>query len=288
MNIGYVGIGIMGSPMALNLLRAGHALFIHNRTAHKCQDLAGQGATVCANAAEVAAQAHTVFINVPDTPDVEAVLFAPGGIYESAQPDLIVVDNSTISPVQTRVFAERLAQQGVGFLDAPVSGGDIGAQKGSLSIMVGGDRALFDRCLPLFEVLGAKVTHVGAVGMGQTCKACNQLFCALHMLACCEGISLAKKAGLDPSIMVDVVSSGAGGSWALQNLGPRIVDRDVAPGFMIDLLCKDLKYSSELGSESQQPLLGLSLAQQLFKAAQNQGWGREGTQALSRVIEALS
>jgi len=124
--------------------------------------------------------------------------------------------------------------------------------------------------------------------MGQTCKACNQLFCALHMLACCEGISLAKKAGLDPAVMVDVVSSGAGGSWALQNLGPRILGQDMAPGFMIDLLSKDLKYSAELGGESKQPLLGLGLAQQLFTAAQNQGLGREGTQALYRVIEALS
>lgn len=288
MNIGYVGIGIMGRPMALNLLRAGHTLFIHNRARAKCQDLEGQGATVCANAAEVAAQTDVLFINVPDTPDVEQVLFGPDGIHQGARPGLTVVDNSTISPVQTRAFAERLAQAGIGFLDAPVSGGDIGAQKGSLSIMVGGDRTLFDQCLPLFEILGAKVTHVGPVGMGQTCKACNQLFCALHMLACCEGISLAKKTGLDPSIMVDVVSSGGGGSWALQNLGPQIVAGDMAPGFMIDLLCKDLKYTTELGAESQQPLLGLGLAQQLFKAAQNGGWGREGTQALYRVIESLS
>jgi 3-hydroxyisobutyrate dehydrogenase-like beta-hydroxyacid dehydrogenase len=288
MNIGYVGIGIMGKPMALNLLRAGHALFIYNRTPAKCEDLVGQGATLCENAAEVAAQAEIVFINVPDTPDVEIVLFASGGIQASARSGLIVVDNSTISPAQTRIFAERLAQQDVGFLDAPVSGGDIGAQKGTLSIMVGGDRTIFDQCLPLFEVLGSKVTHVGPVGMGQTCKACNQLFCALHMLACCEGISLAKKAGLDPATMADVVSSGAGGSWALQNLGPRILDQDMAPGFMVDLLCKDLKYSAELGAESKQPLLGLGLAQQLFTAAQNQGLGREGTQALYRVIDALS
>ena len=288
MKIGYVGIGIMGRPMALNLLKSGHALYIHNRTPAKCQALAAQGAAVCTSAAEVAGQVEVVFINVPDTPDVEAVLFGTGGIYESARPGLIVVDNSTISPAQTRVFAERLARQEVAFLDAPVSGGDVGAERGTLSIMVGGDKAVFAQCLPLFEVLGAKVTHVGPVGMGQTCKACNQLFCALHMLACCEGISLAQKAGLDPSIMVDVVSSGAGGSWALQNLGPKIVARDMAPGFMIDLLSKDLKYTAELGAETQQPLMGLGLAQQLFKAAQNQGLGREGTQALYRVIEVLS
>lgn len=288
MKVGYVGIGIMGRPMALNLLKAGHALYIHNRTPAKCQTLAEQGATVCTSAAEVAGQVDVAFINVPDTPDVEAVLYGAGGIHESARPGLIVVDNSTISPGQTRVFAERLAQQDVAFLDAPVSGGDIGAQKGTLSIMVGGEKAIFDRCLPLFEVLGSKVTHVGPVGMGQTCKACNQLFCALHMLACCEGISLAQKAGLDPSIMVDVVSSGAGGSWALQNLGPKIVAQDMAPGFMVDLLSKDLKYTSELGADTQQPLMGLSLARQLFKAAQNLGLGREGTQALYRVIEALS
>ena len=151
--------------------------------------------------------------------------------------------------------------------------------------MVGGEKAIFEKCLPLFEALGSKITHVGEVGLGQTCKACNQLFCALHMLACSEGIALAKKAGLDPATMVEVVSSGAGGSWALANLGPKIVAGDMAPGFMIDLLCKDLNYTMDQGKQISQELAGTALAQRLFEQARTEGYGREGTQALYRVVE---
>jgi 3-hydroxyisobutyrate dehydrogenase len=151
--------------------------------------------------------------------------------------------------------------------------------------MVGGDEQVFQKCLPLLEILGSKVVHVGPVGMGQTTKACNQLFCALHMLACCEGIALARKAGLDPAVMVNVVSSGAGGSWALSNLGPKIVAEDFEPGFMIDLLSKDLRLVVELAQEANLPLAGTNLVQQLFQQAQADGFGRLGTQALWRVIE---
>ncbi len=283
MKIGYIGIGIMGLPMAGNLLKAGHSLYLHNRTSSKCDALAAQGATVCASPAEVAENAEVVFINVPDTPDVEQVLFGSNGISQSARAGLIVIDNSTISPSATRQFAEHLKDKGVEYLDAPVSGGDVGAQKGTLAIMVGGDEQVFKKCLPLLEILGSKIVLVGPVGMGQTTKACNQLFCALHMLACCEGIALAKKAGLDPAVMVNVVSSGAGGSWALANLGPKIVADDLDPGFMIDLLCKDLRLVMELAQEAKLSLSGIDLAQGLFNKAQTDGLGRLGTQALCRV-----
>ena len=283
MKIGYIGIGIMGLPMAGNLLTAGHSLYIHNRTSGKCDSLAAQGATVCASPAEVAENAEVVFINVPDTPDVEQVIFGSDGISRSARAGLIVVDNSTISPSATRQFAQRLKEEGVEYLDAPVSGGDVGAQKGTLAIMVGGDEQVFQECLPLLEILGSKIVRVGPVGMGQTTKACNQLFCALHMLACCEGISLAKKAGLDPAVMVNVVSSGAGGSWALANLGPKIVASDLDPGFMIDLLCKDLRLVMELAQEAELSLPGIELARSFFDKAQTEGLGRLGTQALYRV-----
>jgi len=285
MNIGYIGIGIMGRPMAENLIKAGHTLFVHNRTLSKCDPLKELGASVWTSPAHVASVSEILFINVTDTPDVEAVLFGTDGVMETGKPGLIVVDNSTISPSQTKIFAARLKEREIDFLDAPVSGGDMGAQKGTLSIMVGGEKAVFDKCLPLFESLGSKITHVGEVGLGQTCKACNQLFCALHMLACSEGISLAKKAGLDPATMVEVVSSGAGGSWALTNLGPKIVAGDMAPGFMIDLLCKDLNYTIDQGQQINQKLIGAALAQKLFEQARTQGYGREGTQALYRVIE---
>lgn len=284
MKIGYIGLGIMGAPMAMNLLKAGHSLTVYNRTQSKCEPLVAAGATAMATSAEVAAASEVVFLNVTDTPDVEQLLFGDAGVASGAQAGLTVVDNSTISPVQTRRFAARLAEQGVSYLDAPVSGGDVGAQQGTLSIMVGGEAETFAVCRPLFEVLGSRVTHVGPVGAGQTCKAINQLFCALHMVACSEGIALAEKGGLDPATAVEVISAGAGGSWALQNLGPKIVAGDFDPGFMIDLLCKDLKYTMELGQETGQALEGAGLAQRFFDAAQSGGLGREGTQALYKVI----
>jgi len=287
MNIGYIGLGIMGSPMAHNLLKAGYPLFVYNRTPDKCEPLAREGAVVCDSPAEVTDRVEVVFINVTDTTAVEQIVFGERGIHETAAPGLIVIDNSTISPRATCQFAHRLREKQVGYLDAPVSGGDIGAQQGALAIMVGGEKSLFEKCRPLFDILGDNIVHVGPVGMGQTCKACNQLFCALHMLACCEGIALAKKTGLDPETMVNVVSSGAGGSWALTHLGPKIIHDDLAPGFMIDLLAKDLNFTLELARDERLPLPGAALAQQLFHAAQAAGLGQKGTQALTRVLESL-
>jgi 3-hydroxyisobutyrate dehydrogenase len=284
MKIGYIGIGIMGRPTAGNLLKAGHNLYIYNRTPAKCDSLAAQGATVCRSPAEVAENVEVVFINVPDTPDVEQVIFGSDGISQSARAGLIVVDNSTISPSATRQFAQRLKEKGVEYLDAPVSGGCAGAQKGTLAIMVGGDEQVFRKCLPLFEILGSKIVRAGPVGMGQTTKACNQLFFAMHMLACCEGISLAKKAGLDPADMVSVVSSGAGGSYALAKLGPKIIADDLEPTFTIDLLCKDLRLAMELAQEAGLSLPGIGLVQGLFNKAQAEGLGRLGPQALCRVV----
>jgi 3-hydroxyisobutyrate dehydrogenase len=278
----------MGLPMARNLLEAGHSLYMHNRTPNKCDTLAEEGATVCGSGAQVVENTEVIFINVPDTGDVEKVLFGSNGIYEAAHAGLIVIDNSTISPRATREFAKRLEEKQVQYLDAPVSGGDVGAQNAALAIMVGGDEQVFQKYLPLFEILGSKVVHVGPVGMGQTTKACNQLCFALHMLACCEGIVLAKKAGLDPATMVNVVSAGASGSWALSNLAPKIVAEDMDPGFMIDLLCKDLRLVTELAQEAGLSLTGIGLAQQLFNQSQAEGFGRLGTQALWRVIEKTS
>ncbi|MBN1845428.1 MAG: NAD(P)-dependent oxidoreductase [Sedimentisphaerales bacterium] len=289
MNIGYIGMGIMGRPMAHNLLKAGHALYVHNRSPEKCAPLVKAGATALDHAAAVTRAAAVVFINVPDTGDVEEVIFGDHGIAQEASESLVVIDNSTISPDATREFARRLKRQrGSRYLDAPVSGGDVGAKAGTLAIMVGGDKEVFERCRGLLEVLGSTVVHVGAVGMGQTCKACNQLFCALHLLACCEGITLARRAGLDPKTMIEVVSRGAGGSWSLANLGPKILRRDFAPGFMIDLLSKDLRLGMELAGRLQTCLPGAALARQLFTAAQAHGLGRQGTQALARIYEHLN
>ena len=287
MKTGYIGMGIMGKPMAGHLLSAGNTLTIYNRSPGKGDDLARQGAGVAGSPAEAAKDSDVVFINVSDTPDVESVLFGPGGVIEGVHEDLVVIDNSTISPDATKTFAQKLSDKGCDMLDAPVSGGDIGAQKGTLSVMVGGEKATFEQCLPLLETFGSKIAHVGPIGSGQICKACNQLFCALHMLACSEGIALARRAGIDPAIMVDVVSSGAGGSWALSQLGPRIVAGDFEPGFMLDLICKDLRVVMEMGHTLKAPLAGAALATQLFQAAQAQGLGDRGTQALSIVVEKL-
>jgi len=277
----------MGSAMAARLLEAGHTLFVHNRSPAKCQPLADRGAMVCSSPADVACRSEVVFISVPDTPDVASVLFDPDGIIDGAEPGLVVVDTSTISPSATRQFARRLKDLEIDLLDAPVSGGDVGAKDGTLAIMVGGDVLAYEKVLPLLQVLGSKVRLVGPSGAGQTCKAINQLFCGLHMLACCEGLALARRAGLNPSVVIDMIGSGAGGSWALKNLGPKIVSGDMAPGFMIDLLCKDLKYTMELAHQTGQPLVGGSLIQQLFAEAQQMGLGRSGTQALYKVIDGL-
>ncbi len=285
MNVGYIGLGIMGSAMAQNLLRAGHTLFVYNRTPAKCDSLVQQGAIPCASPAETAEKSEVVFINVTATADVEQVIFNEKGIASGARIGLIIVDNSTISARATREFAARLQNMGIEYIDAPVTGGDVGARAGTLAIMAGGEPAVFEKVKPLLEAMGKTIRHVGPVGMGQTCKAINQLFCALHMVACCEGIELARQSGLDPAIMVELLSCGAGGSWALEHLGPKILADDFAPGFRIDLLVKDLQFTMELAREAELPLSGTSLAQMLFSEAQQEGLGKLGTQGLYQVIQ---
>ncbi|MBI9015888.1 MAG: NAD(P)-dependent oxidoreductase [Phycisphaerae bacterium] len=288
MKIGYIGTGIMGAPMALNLLRAGHEMFVYNRTISKCDSLKAAGAVVCDSPGAVAAKSDIVFINVPDTPDVQKVLFGDAGVIHAARAGLIVADNSTISAGATKEFAAKLKVVGVDYLDAPVSGGDVGAQKGTLAIMVGGEKEVFDKVLPLLEVLGSKVSLLGPVGSGQMCKACNQMFCTLHMQALCEAITLAENAGLDVAKMVDIVSGGAAGSWALSNLGPKILANDLEPAFMIDLLVKDLKLVMELAADARVAIPATAMAKQFFHAAEAKGLGSKGTQALIEVVRGLS
>jgi 3-hydroxyisobutyrate dehydrogenase len=199
----------------------------------------------------------------------------------------VVVDHSTISPVATQDFAARLANQGIDFLDAPVSGGDVGARNGTLSIMVGGDEEVFQYCLPMFQKVGRAITHLGPAGMGQVCKACNQVSVALNLLGTCEAMALAKQAGLDVEKMIQVVGAGAGASWQLTNLGPKIAKGDLAPGFMIDLVLKDLAIVAETARAKKLPLTGTALCENYFRAAQANGGGKLGTHAMSRVIEQL-
>ena len=286
--VGYVGLGIMGAAMAANLLKAGYDLIVWNRTASKARPLADQGAAVAASPADVATKgAEVIFVNVTDTPDVEAVIFGEDGIATAAAPGTIIVDNSTINPVATQQFAERLAKSGVEFLDAPVSGGDVGARQGTLSIMVGGSEAAFARCLALLEAMGKSITHLGPAGMGQTCKACNQVAVSLNLLGTCEALALAQANGLDLKKMVQVLSGGAAGSWQIANLGPKIADGDLDPGFMVDLVLKDLAIVSDTARAHKLPLTGTALAEGYFRAVAAAGDGRLGTQAMSKVVEAL-
>lgn len=287
-SVGYIGMGIMGAPMAANLLKAGYAVTVWNRTAAKCDALVQQGARRAESPNAMAAEEpDVVFVNVTDTPDVEEVLFGEVGLAVGASPGLIVVDHSTISPVATGAFAERLAEQAVTLVDAPVSGGDVGAQAGTLSVMVGGPADAFERVRPLLEVVGKNITHLGPAGSGQACKACNQVAVSLSLLGVCEAMALAKQSGLDLSKMIEVVSGGAGGSWQLANLGPKIAVGDHDPGFMIDLVLKDLAIVMETARSQALPLTGTALAESYFRAVQAAGGGALGTQAMAKAIESL-
>jgi len=288
--IGYIGLGIMGAPMAGNLLDAGYELVVWNRTRKKADPLIERGATWADNPAAVAKQAEVICVNVTDTSDVEHVIFGDHGIVAGNPGDtagLVIIDHSTIDPGATRDFAARLKPYDIALLDAPVSGGDTGAKAGTLSVMVGGDRAVFDRCKPLLEVVGKTITHCGPNGAGQATKACNQVLCAVNLLATCEALALAKREGLDLHTTIDVTRAGAGGSWQLANLGPKIAEADMAPGFMIDLLNKDLNIVEQAARDHRLPLPAADLARALFRAAANQGEGRAGTQAISRVVQNL-
>lgn len=289
-HIGYIGLGIMGSAMAANLIDAGHRLTLWNRTASKADPLVKKGGTLVGSPREVAtAGPDVVCLNVTDTADVEAVLFADDtGLVHAATDGLIVVDHSTISPVATRRFAHRLAARGVTLLDAPVSGGDTGAKAGTLSIMVGGPADAVERVRPMLDVVGSRVTHVGQEpGMGQACKACNQVAVVNALIGTCEAIALARASGLDVAKMIEVVSGGAGGSWQLANLGPKIDAGDDTPGFLIDYLLKDLGIVADTARTLKLPLQATALAETLFRAASAAGDGERGTQAVMAVLDRL-
>lgn len=284
--LGYIGLGIMGLPMARNLLDAGYELVVWNRTPEKAKPLIDQGAALAESPADLAASgASIIFLNVTDTPDVEAVLFGDQGVASAALPGTVVVDHSTISPDATRDFAQRLAKQGIDLVDAPVSGGDVGAQAGTLSIMVGGGSDAVHRVMPMLEVVGKSIVHLGESGLGQACKACNQIAGMVTLLGVCEALALAKQSGLSMDKMIQVVGGGAAGSWQLTNLGPKIAVGDYEPGFMIDLVNKDLKIVLEAAERLGLPLEATAKVADLFQQVADQGGGRLGTQAVAKALE---
>ena len=285
--VGYIGLGIMGMGMARNLLKAGFTLSVWNRTASKADALAAEGATARATPAEVAANSDIIVICVSDTPDVEAVLLGENGVIHGVQAGSLVVDCSTISPQATQVMAEKLAAKGVAMLDAPVSGGSEGAAKGTLSIMVGGAEADFERAMPVFKAMGKTITHVGGTGAGQTVKLVNQVLVVGNCLAMCEALLLAQAGGVDLKKTYDAISQGAAGSWMFTNRAPQIINRDWRPGFMVSLQQKDLRLVLDAADQLGVPLPGTSLIFNLYRTIETQ-LGHEGNHALVKALEHLS
>ncbi len=279
----FIGLGIMGAPMAGHLLRGGCELTVYTRTKVKAEGLLKEGANWAASATEVAKDAEVVFLCLPDTPDVEKVVRE---LLPTIRKGQIIVDHSTISPSATKKLAEEVAARGALFLDAPISGGDVGAKNATLSIMVGGDAGTYERVLPLLKMMGKTITHVGPAGAGQLTKMTNQILVTLTNLATCEALAFARASGLDLDKTIAAIGSGAGQSWQFSNLGPRMVKGDFAPGFMIDLMVKDLRILEGSIRESGLELPGSAVVKELFEGLQKKGHGREGTQALFLAVSA--
>ncbi len=283
--VAFIGMGIMGLPMAGHLLAAGHSLTIHSRTRSRAQDLIARGAKWADSPADAAKGAKVVFICVPDTPDVERVVMGKAGILDAVTFGQIIVDHSTISPSATRKMADAAAAKGARFLDAPVSGGDVGAKNATLSIMVGGDDGAFNAVRPLLERMGKTLTYCGPSGNGQLTKIVNQILVSITNLAVCEALTFARAGGLDPQKTVAAVGGGAAGSWQLNNLGPKMLAGDFRPGFMIKLQQKDLRLALEAAKERGLDLSALDLVHRLFGKALEENRGDEGTQALFAIVE---
>ena len=286
--IGFIGLGIMGRPMAQNLLKAGFQLTVYNRTKSPAELLVQSGATSASSPKEVAERSDLVITMVTDSEAVKEVVLGRGGVAEGAHDGLVLVDMSTISPSVTRSVSAALSAKGVRMLDAPVSGGDSGAREGTLTIMVGGDAAVFEECKPVLQVLGKRVVHMGPAGAGQLTKLANQILVACNMVGVCECLNFAKRAGLDAGKLIDSLSAGAASSWSLVNLGPKVARRDFAPGFKVKLLQKDLRYVLETADELDAPLPATALVHGLYNVLEEKGLGEAGTQALLTAIEQVA
>ncbi len=286
--IGFIGLGIMGRGMAHNLLRAGRDLVVWNRTASRMAPLVAAGATAATGPADLARRCDIILICVSDTPDVEAVILGENGVLAGIAAGKLVVDHSTISPRAAVVLGERLAERGATLLDAPISGGSEGAERGTLSIMIGGAEADVRRARPVLEAYGRAITHVGPSGAGQMVKLVNQILVVVTGLAVSEALLFARAGGLDVERTLEAVKGGAAGSWMLANRGPQMIARDWRPGFTVDLQQKDLRLVLETADALGVPLLGTGLVFQLYRALQRQGLGGEGNHALVKALEGLT
>jgi 3-hydroxyisobutyrate dehydrogenase len=286
--IGFIGLGIMGQGMVKNLMDAGFEVNIWNRTPARMDAFCEAGARCRTSPADVAAHSDIIITCVSNTADVEEVILRENGVIYGANEGDLVIDMSTISPDTTRYLAGTLKQKGVHMLDAPISGGSEGAANGTLSIMVGGDEEQFNRALPSFEAMGKTITHVGAIGAGQTVKLVNQILVVVTMLGVSEALLFAQAGGLDLQKTLDAVSQGAAGSWALSNRGPQMIARDWRPGFTIDLQQKDIRLVLEAADNLGVPLLGTGIIFQLYRTLQDQGLGGDGNHALVKALENMS
>jgi 3-hydroxyisobutyrate dehydrogenase len=285
--ISFMGTGVMGRSMAGHLLAAGHALHVYNRTREKAKPLLDSGAVWHDSAGEAAAEAEVVVTMLGFPKDVEQSYLGPGGIVERARPGALLIDMTTSSPLLARTISAAASARGLDALDAPVSGGDVGAREARLVIMVGGGAAAFERARPVLSLLGKNLALQGPAGSGQHCKMANQIACAVGMVAWCEALAYAKGAGLDPSRVLGSISGGAAGSWAMSNLAPRALAGDFAPGFYVKHIRKDIGIAIASAVELGLELPGLDCARKLFDRVAEKGWEEFGTQVLYRLYTSL-
>lgn len=288
MKIGWIGTGVMGKSMAGHVQAAGHELFVCNRTKSKADELVTNGAHWCASPAEVAKNAEIVFTIVGFPQDVEATYLGEQGVLAANGACRIIVDMTTSEPGLAQTIAQTASAKGIASLDAPVSGGDVGARNAALAIMAGGDKPTFDEVRPLFELMGKNIAYMGPAGAGQHTKMCNQILVAGAMISTCESLLYAAKVGLDQQAVIDIVSTGAAGSWSISNMGPRIVKGNYDPGFFVEHFIKDMGIALKEAAAMQFSLPGLALVHQLYVAVQAQGHGRAGTQALMLALQKLN
>lgn len=289
MRVGWIGVGLMGRHMCAHVMDAGHTATVYSRTAAKCAPLIERGATLAASPREVASASDVVFTVVSRPEDVRSVVLDPDtGVFAGLRQGGILVDMTTSTPSLAVELGTEAARRGFGVLDAPVSGGDVGAKAGTLSIMCGGDPATFAAVRPLLECMGKNVRLMGGAGSGQHTKMCNQILAVNNMIGVCESLLYAQRAKLDVSAVIQAIGAGAAGSWAMNNLGAKVAARDLAPGFMIEHMVKDLGIALEEAEAMGLQLHGLAFAKRCYERLRERGHGRDGTQALVLALEELA
>ncbi len=288
LRVGYIGLGLMGKAIARNILKAGFPLIVHNRSQAAVDELAAEGAKSASSPKEVAEQVDIIFTNLPDSPDVEKVALGENGIIHGAHAGLIFIDNSTIKPASARMIAEKLKEKNVFALDAPVSGGDIGAKNGTLTIMVGGEASAVEKSMPVFQAMGKTVTHVGESGAGQVAKAANQIMVAAQMVAMAELLVFSKKAGVDPKKVVEAIKGGAAQCWTLDVKPPRLFEGNRKPGFKAYMQLKDMKIVLDTAKEYDIPISATEKNTEFFQMMIEQGMRELDNSAVVGVVEKLA